>query len=160
MRGIKIGSKQLNISETAFQADASGSGQTIVDSGSEFTYLVGEAYDKVRQQIVRLVGHRLNGGYVYSGICNICFEGNAMEIGRLIGDMVLEFDKGVEVVIGRERVMDDVGGGVHCVGIGRSDVLGLASNIIGDFHQQNLWVEFDLANRRVGFGKADCSRSV
>ncbi|PPR92864.1 hypothetical protein GOBAR_AA27814 [Gossypium barbadense] len=54
----------------------------------------------------------------------------------------------------------DVGGGVHCLGIGRSNMLGIASNIIGNFHQQNLWVEFDLANRRLGFGKADCSRAA
>ncbi|KAL5810117.1 hypothetical protein ACOSQ3_026810 [Xanthoceras sorbifolium] len=160
MRGIRIGGKKLNVSQRAFRADASGSGQTMVDSGSEFTYLVGEAYDKVRQEIVRLVGPRLKRGYVYGGVCDMCFDGNVMEIGRLIGDMVLEFDKGVELVIGRERVLADVGNGIHCVGIGRSDLLGLASNIIGNFHQQNLWVEFDLANRRVGFGKADCSRSV
>jgi len=132
----------------------------MIDSGSEFTFLVEEAYNKVRAEIVRLVGPRLKKGYVYGGVSDMCFDGNAMEIGRLVGDMAFEFEKGVEIVVEKERVLAEVGGGVHCIGIGRSDMLGAASNIIGNFHQQNIWVEFDVANRRVGLGKADCSRSV
>lgn len=160
MQGVRIQGKRLDIPPSAFRPDASGSGQTIVDSGSEFTYLVDVAYNKVKEEIVRLAGPRMKKGYVYGGVADMCFDGNAMEVGRLIGDMVFEFEKGVEILIEKERVLADVGGGVHCVGIGRSEMLGLASNIFGNFHQQNLWVEFDLTSRRVGFGKADCSRSV
>ncbi|XP_015881464.3 aspartic proteinase PCS1 [Ziziphus jujuba] len=161
MQGIRIGTKKLNIPPTVFRPDASGSGQTMIDSGSEFTFLVDEAYNKVREEIVRLVGPRIKKGYVYSGgVADMCFDGNVMEIGRLVGDMAFEFDKGVEIVVPRDQMLADVGGGVRCLAIGRSSMLGAASNIIGNFHQQNLWVEFDLANRRVGFGKADCSRSV
>lgn len=159
MEGIRIGGKRLKISPAVFRADAGGSGQTMVDSGSEFTYLVSEAYDKVREEVVRAVGPRMKKGYVYGGVADMCFDGHdAVQIGRLIGEMVFEFEKGVEIVIPKERVLADVGGGVHCVGIGSSDKLGAASNIVGNFHQQNMWVEFDLANRRVGFGRADCSR--
>ncbi|KAG4923438.1 hypothetical protein JHK87_048978 [Glycine soja] len=158
LQGIRIGGRKLNISPAVFRADAGGSGQTMVDSGSEFTYLVNEAYDKVRAEVVRAVGPRMKKGYVYGGVSDMCFDGNAVEIGRLIGDMVFEFENGVQIVIPKERVLATVEGGVHCVGIANSDKLGAASNIIGNFHQQNLWVEFDLVNRRVGFGTADCSR--
>ncbi|GAU22422.1 hypothetical protein TSUD_123090 [Trifolium subterraneum] len=159
MQGIRIAGKKLNISPAVFRADAGGSGQTMIDSGSEFSYFVGEVYDKVREVVVKAVGPRIKNGYVYGGIADMCFDSkNAVEIGRLIGEMVFEFEKGVEIVIPKERILADVGGGVHCVGIGNSDKLGAASNIIGNFHQQNLWVEFDLVNRRVGFGKDDCSR--
>ncbi|KAB2015743.1 hypothetical protein ERO13_D08G049300v2 [Gossypium hirsutum] len=160
MLGIKMGAKKLAIPMHVFRPDAGGSGQTMIDSGSEFTYLVDEAYNKVREEVVRLVGPRLKKGYVYGGVADMCFDGNPVQIGRLIGDMVLEFEKGVEIRVPKDRVLADVGGGVHCLGIGRSNMLGIASNIIGNFHQQNLWVEFDLANRRVGFGKADCSRAA
>ncbi|CAK9156045.1 unnamed protein product [Ilex paraguariensis] len=160
MVGIRIGGKKLDIPPSVFRPDAGGSGQTMIDSGTEYTFLVEAAYSKVREEIVRLVGSKLKKGYVYEGALDTCFDGDGMQIGRLIGDMVLEFEKGLEIVVGKDRILDDVGGGVHCLGIGRSDSLGIASNIIGNFHQQNLWVEFDLANRRVGFGKADCSRSV
>ncbi|CAJ1867445.1 unnamed protein product [Sphenostylis stenocarpa] len=158
LQGIRIGGRKLNISPAVFRADAGGSGQTMVDSGTDFTYLVNEAYNKVRAEIVRAVGPRMKKDYVYDGSADMCFDGNAVEIERLIGGMVFEFEKGVEIVIPKERVLAGVGGGVHCIGIGNSDKLGAASNIIGNFHQQNLWVEFDLANRRVGFGAADCSK--
>ena len=132
----------------------------MIDSGTWFTFLVDEAYSQVREEVVRLAGTRLKKGYVYGGSLDTCFEGNAMVIGRMIGNMVFEFEKGVEIVVERERMLADVGGGVQCLGIGRSEMLGAASNIIGNFHQQDMWVEFDVVGRRVGFGRADCSRSV
>ncbi|KAL1308249.1 hypothetical protein HN51_050185 [Arachis hypogaea] len=158
MQGIRIGATKLNIPPSVFKPDAGGSGQTMVDSGSELTYLVDAAYNRVREEVVRLVGPRIKKGYVYGNAADMCFDGNAVEIGRLIGDMAFEFEKGVEIVIPKERVLADVGGGVHCLGIGRSERLGAASNIIGNIHQQNQWVEFDLANHRLGFGEADCAR--
>ncbi|CBI33460.3 unnamed protein product, partial [Vitis vinifera] len=103
---------------------------------------------------------KLKKGYVYGGSLDMCFDGDAMVIGRMIGNMAFEFENGVEIVVEREKMLADVGGGVQCLGIGRSDLLGVASNIIGNFHQQDLWVEFDLVGRRVGFGRTDCSRSV
>ncbi|KAJ7964460.1 aspartic proteinase PCS1 [Quillaja saponaria] len=160
MQGIRIGGKRLNIPPSVFRPNAGGAGQTMIDSGSDFTFLVDDAYKKVREEVVRLAGPKLKKDYVYGAVADMCFDGNAMEIGRLIGDMVFEFDKGVEIVIPKDQILAEVDGGVPCLGIGRSDMLGAASNIIGNFHQQNLWVEFDLVKRRVGFGKADCSRSV
>ncbi|GAA0139086.1 protease [Lithospermum erythrorhizon] len=158
--GIKIGGKRLNISRKVFLPDAGGSGQTIIDSGTQYTFLVEEAYNKVREEVVRLVGRKLKKGYVFGGALDMCFDENNLEqIGRMIGDMVFEFEKGVEILVNNDRLIDDMGEGVHCFGMGRSQSLGVASNIIGNFHQQNLWVEFDVANRRVGFGKADCGRS-
>ncbi|KAL2527965.1 Eukaryotic aspartyl protease family protein [Forsythia ovata] len=160
MTGIMIGGKKLNIPVSVFRPDAGGSGQTMIDSGTQYTFLVDEAYSKVREEVVRVAGRRLKQGYVHGGSMDMCFDGNPIEIERLIGDMVFQFENGVEILINKERVLDDVGGGIHCVGIGQSSMLGTFSNIFGNFHQQNLWVEFDLAGRKVGFGAADCTRSV
>ncbi|XP_073289089.1 aspartic proteinase PCS1-like [Primulina huaijiensis] len=159
MTGIKIGGTRLNISSTVFRPDAGGSGQTMIDSGTQYTFLVEAAYSKVREHVVRLAGPKLKKGYVYGGSLDMCFDGNPVEIGRLIGDMSFEFDNGLEILTNKERILDDVGDGIHCVGIGRSESLGVASNIIGNFHQQNHWVEFDLIRKRVGFGVADCRRA-
>ncbi|XP_043694576.1 aspartic proteinase PCS1-like [Telopea speciosissima] len=160
MEGIRIGMNRLDIPRSVFRPDAGGAGQTMIDSGTEFTFLVEAAYVKVKEEIMRLVGSRVKKGFVYGQALDLCFDGDAAEIGRLIGDVVLEFEKGVETVVGKDRVLADVGSGVHCLSIGRSDLLGVESNIIGNVHQQNLWVEFDLTNRRVGFGITDCSRSA
>lgn len=108
---------------------------------------------------MRLVGPRMKKGYVYGGVADMCFDGDAAAIGLSIGDVAFEFEKGVEIVVAKEKVLAEVDGGVHCMAVGRSSMLGAASNIIGNFHQQDLWVEFDPGNRRVGFSRADCSRS-
>ncbi|KAI3889634.1 hypothetical protein MKX03_007656 [Papaver bracteatum] len=161
MVDVKIGGRKLNIPSSVFRPSPNGAGQTIIDSGSEYSYLVDEAYNKIKEEVLRLVGPRKwKKGYVYEGTLDLCFSGDVMAIGRSIGDMVFVFDKGVEIVVSSDRVLSDVGNGVGCLGIGRSDMLGIPSNIIGNFHQQNLWVEFDVVNRRVGFGKADCRTSV
>ncbi|KAK4359993.1 hypothetical protein RND71_022222 [Anisodus tanguticus] len=157
MVGIKIGGKKLNIPESVFRPDAGGSGQTMIDSGTQYTFLVEEAYNKVRDEVVRLVGPKLKKGYVYGESLDMCFDAiNSVEASRSIGDMTLEFENGVQILVNKDKMLDDVSGGIHCVGIGRSETLGIASNIIGNFHQQNLWVEFDLSNKRVGFGKVEC----
>ncbi|KAK7385668.1 hypothetical protein VNO78_31450 [Psophocarpus tetragonolobus] len=159
MQAIRISGKTLNIEPSVFLPNAGGSGQTMLDSGSQFTFLVDAAYDVLRQEVTRLVGPRLKKGYVYGGIADMCFDAYiSLEIQRLIGPLVFQFDKGVDIVVPKERVFADVGGRVHCLAIGRSERLGAASNIIGNIHQQNLWVEFDISNRRIGFREADCSR--
>uniref|UniRef100_A0A0A0L6V5 Peptidase A1 domain-containing protein n=1 Tax=Cucumis sativus TaxID=3659 RepID=A0A0A0L6V5_CUCSA len=144
----------------AFKPDAGGSGQTMIDSGSDLTYLVDEAYEKVKEEVVRLVGAMMKKGYVYADVADMCFDaGVTAEVGRRIGGISFEFDNGVEIFVGRgEGVLTEVEKGVKCVGIGRSERLGIGSNIIGTVHQQNMWVEYDLANKRVGFGGAECSR--
>ncbi|KAL2317282.1 hypothetical protein Fmac_031158 [Flemingia macrophylla] len=156
MQGITINGKRLAIPPSVFRPNAGGSGQTIIDSATEFTFLVDAAYDMVREEITKAAGPGKKG-FVYGGVADMCFEGNAVEIGRLIGDVALELENDVKIVVPKESVLADVGGGVHCVGIGRSERLGAASNIIGNLHQQNLWVEYDLANRRLGFAVADCT---
>lgn len=160
MKGIKIAGKRLNISPAVFKPDPTGSGQTMIDSGSDLTYLADEAYEKVKEEIVRLVGPKMKKGYEFAAVADMCFNAvEAAEVGRRIGDMSFEFENGVEILVGKgEGILTEVEKGVKCVGIGRSGRLGIGSNIIGTVHQQNMWVEYDLTNRRIGFGGAECSR--
>ncbi|KAG6606984.1 Aspartic proteinase PCS1, partial [Cucurbita argyrosperma subsp. sororia] len=159
MKGIRIGRVQLKISPAVFKPDPTGAGQTMIDSGSELTYLVDEAYNKVRAEIVRLVGPMMKKGYEYASVADMCFDGAmAAAAGRRIGEMWFQFENGVEILVGKgEGLLTVVEKGVKCVGIGRSGRLGTESNMIGNVHQQNMWVEYDLANKRVGFGGAVCS---
>ncbi|XP_051117993.1 aspartic proteinase PCS1-like [Andrographis paniculata] len=157
---IKVNGAALDIPPAVFRPDAGGSGQTIIDSGTQYSFLVDGAYEKVRAAVARVAGGRMKKGYVYGGSLDMCFDGEAEEIGRLIREMVFVFENGVEIVVGAEGVTAGMGGGVHCVGIGRSGSLGVSSNIIGNFHQRNHWVEFDVANKRVGLGVADCTKEI
>ncbi|XP_077230794.1 eukaryotic aspartyl protease family protein [Tasmannia lanceolata] len=162
IEGIKIGGKILNISRECFRPDSGGAGQTMIDSGTEFSFLVESAYDKVKEEVEKRVlggaGRVKKVGTVYGGALDMCFEGDVAEIRRLLGDMVLVMENGVEIVTEGVRAMVEIGGGVSCLSFGSSQLLGVESNIVGNFHQQNLWVEFDVLKSRVGFGKADCTK--
>ena len=44
----------------------------------------------------------------------------------------------------------------RCLTFGSSDMAGMSAYVIGHHHQQNVWVEYDLQNGRVGFAPARC----
>ncbi|CAH9070036.1 unnamed protein product [Cuscuta epithymum] len=161
MTGIRIGGEKLDIPMTDFVQNPYGDGQTIIDSGTEYTFLVNDSYTIIEEEVRRRTGAKFKWGYLYQGVLDICFDGSATAIGKMLGNMTFEFDDGVEIFIPGERLaFDVVGRNVSCLGIGNSGKIDEPSNLIGNFHQQNLWVEFDLARFRVGFGKADCSRAL
>ncbi|VFQ99694.1 unnamed protein product [Cuscuta campestris] len=158
MTGIRIAGTLLKINPTAFVPDHTGSGQTMIDSGTEYTYLVADAYNTVASEVSSRVRGKLKSAKTTIGGLEMCFNGSPREIGRVVGNMTLAFDTGAEILIPEERMADEVEKGISCLGIGSSEMLNVASNIIGNFHQQNLWVEFDLTKYRVGFGPENCSR--
>ncbi|CAH9106140.1 unnamed protein product [Cuscuta europaea] len=161
MTGIRIGGKKLDIPVTDFVNSTLGEGQTIIDSGTEYTLLVNHSYWIIKEEVRRLTGANFKMGYLYQGVMDMCIDGSATAIGEMLGNMTFEFDNAVEIFIPGERLAFDVDGrNVSCLGIGNSGNIDEPSNLVGNFHQQNLWVEFDLARFRVGFGKADCSRAL
>ncbi|KAG9444494.1 hypothetical protein H6P81_015834 [Aristolochia fimbriata] len=162
MAGVRLGATRLNIPPAVFRPDAGGAGQTMIDSGTEYTFLVEAAHARIKAEVERAVGRRFRPktGYVYAGGLDVCYQALAAEIGRLVGDVAMEFEGGAELVVEKERAWVDAGAGTACLSVGSSQLLGVESNIIGNFHQQNYWVEFDLVNSRVGVVRADCSRAV
>ncbi|GKB63107.1 aspartic peptidase [Tanacetum coccineum] len=41
-------------------------------------------------------------------------------------------------------------------GVRNDDLLGIEAYVIGHHHQENMWMEFDVANNRVGFAEVRC----
>ncbi|CAH9106138.1 unnamed protein product [Cuscuta europaea] len=160
MTGVRIGGVKLDIPAAYFRFNERYEGLTIIDSGTEYTFLVRNVSDIIKKEVALRAGKKFKTGYVYRGAMEMCFDGSAAAIGKMVGNMSLEFDNGVEIFIPADRIADDITENVSCLGIGTSDLLPDDRNIIGNFHTQNLWVEFDLNRRRVGFGKADCSRAL
>lgn len=69
---------------------------------------------------------------------------------------------GAQMGISVERLLVQVPGmikgndQIHCFTFGNSDLLGIEAYVIGHHHQQNMWMEFDLANSRIGLAEARC----
>ncbi|GER47067.1 eukaryotic aspartyl protease family protein [Striga asiatica] len=151
---IRINGTKLNVSESAFRPDANGSGQTILDSATGPMYLVDEAYAEVKSRVESLTGARFNMTTSKDGLFEMCFTGNnnVTAAAERIGELGLVFDGGVEMVIPMERAMVDEGDGVSCVGIVNS--MSRPGNILGHLMFRDVLMEYDVVNKKIGFGES------
>ncbi|KAJ1686509.1 hypothetical protein LUZ63_017899 [Rhynchospora breviuscula] len=164
--GIRVGSTQLLIPKSVLLPDHTGAGQTMVDSGTQFTFLLGDPYNILRTEFLRQTKGILTPlnepDYVFQGAFDLCFrvpEGKPVPV--YVPSVALVF-KGAEMVVAGERLLYKVpgekrgGDGVWCFTFGNSDLVPISAYVIGHHHQQNVWVEYDLENGRVGFAPVKC----
>lgn len=166
LEGIKVGSKVLNLPKSVFIPDHTGAGQTMVDSGTQFTFLLGEVYSALKNEFIQQTKGILRAfddpNFVFQGAMDLCYliESAGPSLPRL--PMVSLMFSGAEMSVSGERLLYRVPGlsrgrdSVYCFTFGNSDLLGIEAFVIGHHHQQNLWVEFDLINSRVGFAEVRC----
>ncbi|XP_023549570.1 aspartic proteinase PCS1-like [Cucurbita pepo subsp. pepo] len=164
--GIRVGNKILALPKSIFAPDHTGAGQTMVDSGTQFTFLLGPVYTALKNEfLVQTKGILVPLGdpnFVFQGAMDLCYSVPEKQ-GKLppLPVVSLMF-RGAEMVVGGEVLMYKVpgmvrgGDQVHCLTFGNSDLLGIEAFVIGHHHQQNVWMEFDLAKSRVGFVETRC----
>lgn len=166
LEGIKVGSKLLPIPKSVLVPDHTGAGQTMVDSGSRFTFLLGPAYSALRTEFLNQTRGILTvlnePDFVFQGAFDLCFRiPEQTQIPRLPA-VVLMF-RGAEMSVTGDRLLYLVAGekrgldAVWCFTFGNSDLVPLEAYVIGHHHQQNVWVEYDLENSRVGFAPVQCA---
>ncbi|KAK8950034.1 Aspartic proteinase PCS1 [Platanthera guangdongensis] len=169
LESIRVGAKTLPIHKSVLLPDHSGAGQTMVDSGTQFSFLLGPAYEILKEEFLRQTKGVLTPlnepEYVFQGAFDLCFretEAAAAEAMPRIPSVVLEFT-GAEVAVDGQRLLYRVQGesrgrgeAVWCFTFGNSDLVPMEAYVIGHHHQQNVWVEYDLQNRRVGFAPVRC----
>ncbi|KAL2333267.1 hypothetical protein Fmac_014480 [Flemingia macrophylla] len=161
LQGIRVGSKSLNVPKSIFSPDHTGAGQTMVDSGTQFSFLLGSVYKALRSEFVEQTKGVLkvleDPNYVFEGAMDLCFRVSGGGVAA-VPAVTLEFE-GAEMGVSGERLLYRVaeGSDVYCLTFGNSDLLGIEAYVIGHHHQQNVWMEFDLLNSRVGF--ADTSHN-
>lgn len=167
LEGIKVGNRILNLPKSAFLIDHTGAGQTMVDSGTQFTFLMGPVYTALRNEYLQQTRGVLrvneDKNFVFQGAMDLCYllGGSSQASFSNLPTITLMF-QGAEMVVSGERLLFQVPGmkmgtnSVYCFTFGNSDLLGIEAFVIGHHHQQNVWVEFDLAKSRVGFAEMNC----
>ncbi|XVF83711.1 hypothetical protein PTKIN_Ptkin16aG0513200 [Pterospermum kingtungense] len=171
LEGIKVGNKILNLPRSSFALDHTGAGQTMVDSGTQFTFLMGPVYTALKNEYMQQTRGVLrvydDKSFVFQGSMDLCFlvGGSSQTSFSNLPRVTLMF-QGAEMVVSGERLLYRVPGmnkgadSVHCFTFGNSDLMGVEAFLIGHHHQQNVWVEFDLAKSRVGFAEMNCDDAV
>ncbi|XP_052146808.1 aspartic proteinase PCS1-like [Oryza glaberrima] len=171
LEGIRVGCALLPIPKSVLTPDHTGAGQTMVDSGTQFTFLLADAYAALKAEFTSqarlLLAPLGEPGFVFQGAFDACFRGPEARVAAASGllpevGLVL---RGAEVAVSGEKLLNMVPGerrgeggaeAVWCLTFGNSDMAGMSAYVIGHHHQQNVWVEYDLQNGRVGFAPARC----
>ncbi|CAL4913769.1 unnamed protein product [Urochloa decumbens] len=169
--GIRVGAALLPIPKSVLAPDHTGAGQTMVDSGTQFTFLLADAYAALKaaflDQTRALLPPLGEPGFVFQGAFDACFratEARVAAASRRLPEVGLVL-RGAEVAVAGEKLLYRVPGerrgvggaeAVWCLTFGNSDMAGMSAYVIGHHHQQNVWVEYDLQNGRVGFAPARC----
>ncbi|VFQ80388.1 unnamed protein product [Cuscuta campestris] len=167
LKGIRVSGTVLPIPESELKPDNTGAGQTMVDSGTQFTFLLGPAYTQLKNEFVKQTAGVLrplnDPNFLFQGAMDLCFlfESTPASFAAALPAVTLMFD-GAEMSVGGEKLLYRVPGmtrgkdQVYCFTFGNSDLLGIEAYVIGHHHQQDLWMEFDLAKSRVGLAEVKC----
>ncbi|KAJ9175742.1 hypothetical protein P3X46_014267 [Hevea brasiliensis] len=166
LEGIKVGNKILSLPKSVFVPDHTGAGQTMVDSGTQFTFLLGPVYTALKNEFLsqtRGILRVLNDpNFIFQGAMDLCYlmESSRPRLPALpTVSMIFE---GAEMSVSGERLLYRVHGemrgnnSVWCFTFGNSDLMGIEASVIGNHHQQDIWMEFDLEKSRIGLAEVRC----
>ncbi|CAL4960497.1 unnamed protein product [Urochloa decumbens] len=165
--GIRVGGKPLPIPASVLAPDHTGAGQTMVDSGTQFTFLLGDAYSALKAEFLKQTKPVLpalgDPNFAFQEAFDTCFRvpaGRPPPSARLPAVSLLF--KGAEMSVAGDRLLYKVpgerrgGDAVWCLTFGNADMVPLTAYVIGHHHQMNLWVEYDLERGRVGLAPVKC----
>ncbi|XP_020206876.1 probable aspartyl protease At4g16563 [Cajanus cajan] len=166
LRRIVVGGKRVRVPKRLLEVDANGDGGLIVDSGSTFTFMERPIYDLVAQEFRRQVNYtRAREVEARSGLgpCFVAPGGGTTSF----PEMSFEFRGGAKMRLPVANYFSLVGeeSDVACLTVVSDDVAGpgVAAGpalILGNYQQQNFYVEYDLENERFGFRRQSCKTSV
>ncbi|CAI9302766.1 unnamed protein product [Lactuca saligna] len=166
LEGIKVAGTVLSLPKSVYVPDHTGAGQTMVDSGTQFTFLLGPVYTALKNEFLKQTKTILrvyeDPDYVFQGAMDLCYRIDKTRGGLPVLPSVTMMFRGAEMSISGERLLVQVPGlikgndQIHCFTFGNSDLLGIEAYVIGHHHQQNMWMEFDIANSRVGLAEVRC----
>ncbi|KAF9599395.1 hypothetical protein IFM89_036952 [Coptis chinensis] len=166
LEGIRVSQKQLALPKSIFVPDHTGAGQTMIDSGTQFTFLLGPAYTALRNEFLEQTKGVLkvlwDPNFVFQNAMDLCYLVPVSQVNLPVLPTVSLMFRGAEMVIRGDRLLYRVpgevrgGNSVYCFTFGNSELLGLEAYIIGHHHQHNMWMEFDLTNSRMGFAPIEC----
>lgn len=167
LEGIRVGNVLLPIPKSVLVPDHTGAGQTMVDSGTQFTFILGPAYTILQAEFLRQTKGILtplnDPNYVFQGAFDTCFRvRRGVGVVGVLPPVTLLFNGAAVTVSGAGQLLYETGDVartgdlIRCLTFGNSDLVPLEAYVIGHHHQQNVWVEYDLQRGRVGFAPVRC----
>ena len=161
-----MGGKSVNIPYKYLVPDSNGNGGTIVDSGTTLTFMEKPVFDAVVTAFKTQMGNLPRAADVEakSGL-GPCYNLAGVKLEKVkFPDLTFHFKGGAKLELPVVNYFAFAGNSsVVCLtivtdsGFGPGLTVGPAI-ILGNFQQQNLYVEYDLENERFGFRRQSCNK--
>ncbi|XP_077245069.1 eukaryotic aspartyl protease family protein [Tasmannia lanceolata] len=169
LEGISVGGKILPAMKNLRRVSKDGNGGVVVDSGTTFTMLPAEMYEKVAEEFdlgMRVNHERATEVEAETGL-GPCYYYEEEKVTK-VPKVVFHFGGNASVVLPRRNYFlgfkREVGGQnrkVGCLLLMNAGELpdsgGGPAATLGNFQQQGFEVVYDLGKRRVGFSRRQCA---
>ncbi|XP_057778346.1 probable aspartyl protease At4g16563 [Salvia miltiorrhiza] len=162
LRKITVGGVKVKAPYKFLVPDSDGRGGTIVDSGTTFTYMEKEVFSVVAEEFEKQIGKN------YSRAAAVEKESGLRPCYNISGEKTVDlprltfhFKGGAKMALPLADYFSFVDESVICITIvsssGMEDGIGPGPAIIlGNYQQQNFYLEYDLENERLGFRSQRC----
>ncbi|KAL2537463.1 Eukaryotic aspartyl protease family protein [Forsythia ovata] len=163
LRKMTVGGIRIKVPYKFLVPGSDGHGGTIVDSGSTFTSMDNQVFELVAQEFERQVGkHYPRAADVekQSGL-RPCFNVSG-EVTKTLPKLIFEFKGGAKMELPVGDYFSFLDDSVICMTIVTNNAIsqGISvgpSIILGNYQQQNFYLEYDLEKERLGFLKQICN---
>ncbi|MED6134376.1 hypothetical protein PIB30_036526 [Stylosanthes scabra] len=168
IRKVIVGEKHVKIPANLLEPDSAGNGGSIVDSGTTFTFMEKPIFDAVAREIENQVKLTRNRVVEKRLGLSPCFTVVANNKTSSFPSLTLQFRGGAKMTLPLANYFsfDGAKSDVACFTIVSDEGFGETSSaargpaiILGNYQQQNFYVEYDLENEKFGFRRQNCKSS-
>ncbi|KAL1221604.1 Protein ASPARTIC PROTEASE IN GUARD CELL 1 [Cardamine amara subsp. amara] len=152
LSGFSVGGRQVPISASIFEVDASGSGGVILDCGTAVSRLQTQAYNALRDEFVRLTTN-LKKGTSSISLFDTCYDFSSLSSVK-VPTVAFHFTGGKSLDLPAKNYLipvDDAG--TFCFAFAPTSS---SLSIIGNVQQQGTRITYDLANNLIGLSANKC----
>lgn len=166
LRSVVVGGERVKIPFEFLVPGPDGNGGTIVDSGSTFTFMERPVFDLVAREFEKQLGNftRAKDIEAQTGL-RPCFDFSGIKTVPF-PELTFQFKGGAKMTLPVSNYFSLIGDSeVACLTIVSDGVSGPERNggpamILGNYQQQNFYVQYDLENDRFGFRPQSCQKNA
>ncbi|KAL0426605.1 UNVERIFIED_CONTAM: putative aspartyl protease [Sesamum latifolium] len=165
LQKITVGGVDVRVPYKFLVADAEGRGGTMVDSGTTFTFMENPVYELVAGELEKQVGKNYSRAAEVENLSGLgpCFKVSD-ENSFTVPELAFHFKGGAKMALPVENYFSPLVDSAVCMTIttdrgggGGGGVRPGPAIIFGNYQQQNIYMEYDLENERLGFRKQVCN---
>ncbi|KAL3744007.1 hypothetical protein ACJRO7_013284 [Eucalyptus globulus] len=156
LQGISVGETRLKIDPGAFKRAPSGEGGVVLDSGTGLTWLKGDGYVPLQNEVQRLLDPRLRRVKYGRKIELLCYAGTMGKDLQGFPVVTFHFENGAELILDINSMFFQVTPAMFCMTVVQSDLTLRGLSLIGVLAQQYHNIGYDIQGKQLFIQRIDC----